>query len=243
MIEIRYEKMETTSETREAYDEIYSREGILHRDSFYLWLIGLLNPVTGRSLLDISCGEGRLVALAKEAGLEAIGVDFSIEGVRKGSQNCPEAKWAGCDGEALPFDDGRMDYITHIGSLEHYQDPSRGAKEIGRVLKPGGVACILLPNAFGLLGNIRHVLRTGQVFDDGLQPIQRYGTRGAWVALLEGGGLKVLRVLGYGEVERPRTAADLRWMASHPQKAVKLALAGIIPVNLQNHLVFLCTVR
>lgn len=234
MLEIRHE-----TNTRQAYDEIYDSSGILLRDSFYLWLIGLLNPQPGRSLLDISCGQGRLVTLAHQQGIRAMGIDFSLEGVRRGQEETSVAGWAVGDGECLPFPDGRIDYITHIGSLEHYLHPEAGAREIARLLKPDGKACILLPNAFGLLGNIKHVFHKGEIFDDG-QPLQRYGTRVCWQNLLQQNHLRVVRTVGYGEIERPRTVRDWRWFLLRPQKLMRLGLCQFIPLNLANHFVFLC---
>jgi SAM-dependent methyltransferase len=235
MIEIRQQ-----ADTRQAYDEIFEQKGILLRDSFYLWLIDLLDPQPARTLLDISCGQGRLVNLAHEKGLHAFGVDFAYPGVRLGRVACPAADWAVGDGECLPIASGSMDYVTHIGSLEHYEHPARGAGEIARVLKPDGKACILLPNAFGLLGNIKYVWQHGEVFADD-QPLQRYATRFTWERLLEAGGLRVVRAVGWGEIERPRTAHDLKSMLRRPQKILRWMISWLTPLNFSNDFAFLCT--
>ncbi len=80
MIEIRHEQITDTISTQDAYNRIYRDQGLMQRDSFYLWLIELLKPQPGKYLADISCGEGRLTALARERGLHALGVDFAFEG-------------------------------------------------------------------------------------------------------------------------------------------------------------------
>jgi len=240
MIEIRHEQMDHREAIRQAYDDIYANQGILHRDSFYLWLINLLKPQAGQTLVDISCGQGQLVVLARQMGLLGIGLDFSIDGLKKGYLCLPQSIWAVGDGECLPLQDNCTDYVTHIGSLEHYSNPDLGAKEIHRILKHGGKACILLPNAFGLLGNIRHVLRTGDVFDDG-QPLQRYGTRLFWESILSINGLKIEKTIGWGEVEFPRNSQDTIQLIKHPQKFIRYILSPLIPLNLVNHFVFICT--
>lgn len=239
MLEIRHTSVRGGRSTRTAYDEFYQEQELMMRDSFYLWLIELLEPQRGRTLLDISCGHGRLVQLAHRQGLRATGLDFSEEGMRPGATQTPGAGWVAGDGEEMPFPAASFDYITHIGSLEHYVHPQRGAAEIARLLKPGGRACILLPNAFGLFGNIRHVNRTGEIFDD-LQPLQRYATRATWETLLRNGGLHIDQLVPWGEVNRPRTLRDWWWSALRPQKAVRAALAALTPPNLANHFVFLC---
>lgn len=239
MIEIRHDKITDSASTQEAYNRIYRDQGLIQLDSFYLWLIGLLDPQPGRTLADISCGEGRLTILAREKGLRALGVDFAYEGVLIGSKASPESGWVVSDGEALPMVEASVDYVTHIGSLEHYVHPERGVREVSRVLKPEGKACILLPNAFGLLGNVLNVLRKGDVHDDG-QPLQRYGTRKFWQSLLESNGLQVTKTVGYGEVNFPRTSQDMRRWLSRPKKILRLAISTLIPLNLTNHLVFIC---
>lgn len=240
MLEIRHTQMDTTADTRQAYDEIYAGEGILQLDSFYLWFISLLEPQQGRVLLDISCGQGRLVTLAQRQGLRAMGVDFSMQGVQIGLKETPAAWWVTGDGEQLPYVDGSIDYVTHIGSLEHYQNPQAGADEIARVLKPGGKAVVLLPNSFGLLGNIKYVARHGDIFDDG-QPLQRYGTRRVWESILTNSSLKVQKVVGYSEIPTPRTLPDWLWLLKRPQKIVRKFLNLFIPINLTNHFVFICS--
>jgi len=125
-----------------------------------------------------------------------------------------------------------------LGSLEHYLHPDEGVREISRVLKKDGLACILLPNLFGLLGNVKHVWETGNIFDDG-QPIARYATRNEWSVLLERNGLVPHRVLRY-EREFPRTLSDLAWFLRHPSKILRLIVMFLIPLNLANNFVFLC---
>lgn len=185
MIEIRHSGMSSSEDTKRAYDQIYSGDGILLRDSMYLWLISLLGARPGATLLDISCGEGQLVKLAQDAGLRAMGMDFSMQGVRRGTSRTGRLNFAAADGERMPVADSSVDHVTHIGSLEHYQNPPKGAAEIARVLKPGGSAVVLLPNTFGVL-HLGYVARHGDVFDDG-QPVQRYASRRAWERMLIAG--------------------------------------------------------
>ena len=238
MLEIWHSDKESSA-TQKAYNDIYSGQGLLQRDSFYLWLISLLKPKPGRLLLDISCGQGRLVTLARQQKLTTMGADFAIEGLRVGIQRAPQSGWLAGDGECLPLADRSVDYVYHIGSLEHYLHPALGASEINRVLKPDGCACILLPNAFGIWGNIKHVWQHGEIFDDG-QPLQRYATHRTWTNLLQGAGLHIQRTIGYGEINYPRTWQDVRWMLLRPQKVIRGVISLITPLNLSNHFVFIC---
>ena len=241
MIEFKHQIDNDTSSFQEAYNNIYRSKGILHRDALYQWLIGLLEPSSGYSLLDISCGEGRLVSIARSMGLKAIGMDFAFSGVEKGFSNSPDAGWAVADGKSLPVSSTSVDYVTHIGSLEHYSHLEPGAYEIARILKSDGKACILLPNAFGLTGNIRHVIRTGDVYDDG-QPLQRYATYRYWENLLTSAGLEIERLIGYegGSVIKPEKIPDWIWYCKHPGRLARLLIAPLIPIYLSNHFIFIC---
>lgn len=236
-LEIRY-KVTTPSGSKKIYDCIYATSAIRHSDSFYQWLLRLLDIQPGRLLLDVSCGVGSLPRLAYQMGLRAYGVDFSEVALHIARKEAPFVNWVIADGERLPYPDASFDYVTHIGSLEHYLNPETGVQEITRVLKPEGRACILLPNTFGLLGNVWFALRTGRTFDDG-QPIQRYATRYEWQDLLESGGLRILRTIKY-EREWPRNLSDALWYIKHPKSLIRLLLSPLIPLNWANYFVFLC---
>ena len=85
MLEIRHQAVHDGQSIQDAYDDMYQARDLLMRDSFYLWLIELLDAQPGSSLLDVACGNGRLVELASRQGLHAIGFDLSFEGLQLGA--------------------------------------------------------------------------------------------------------------------------------------------------------------
>ena len=238
MIEIWHPEISTGRHSKDAYDEIYTGDGIRLLDSFYLWLIELMAPDPHSRLLDVSCGEGALVGFARSKGIEAHGVDFSSAAIRRARQATGYNCFVVGNGVALPFGDESCDFVSCIGSLEHFADPAAGMREIARVLRAAGTACILLPNTFSLLGNVNYARKHGDAFDDG-QPIQRYHTRMGWAELLEQNGLRVRRTAKY-EMVWPRTRADRLWYLRRPAKIAHLALGGFLPLNLANCFVYLC---
>ncbi|MET4208716.1 class I SAM-dependent methyltransferase [Bradyrhizobium sp. LA2.1] len=54
------------------------------------------------------------------------------------------------DGE-LPIADQSIDVIVSDFVFEHLQDPARAARELDRVLKPGGWICARTPNRYGYI--------------------------------------------------------------------------------------------
>jgi SAM-dependent methyltransferase len=242
MIQIRRDAVLASQNNKNAYDALYARQftgvwtGQTH--SRYLWLLSLLKAQGGQALLDVSSGNGFMLKAASEHGLCAIGIEISAVGLAQTAQRAPGARAVCGDAEALPFADNAFDRVSNIGSLEHYLNPAQGVAEMARVLKPDGWALVLLPNAYGLIGNIHHVWRHGDVFVDE-QPLQRYATRLWWARLLEENGLRIERVVGYDR-ELPRTWDDLRWLLRRPLKLLRALLAPLIPLNLADCFVFLC---
>lgn len=239
MIEIRHKHINTFSDEIESYDQIYAQKGIRHLDSLYLWILNLLHAHPGQMLLDVSSGEGTLIYLARQRGVRAYGVDISPIALIKGHQDYAIDFDSVANAEGLPFPNCSFDLVTNVGSVEHYFDPAMAIREMSRVLKDDGVACILLPNAYSLFGNVQHVWLTGDVFDDG-QPVQRYNTRMGWQHLLTENGLKPFEILKY-EREWPLVVQDYFWYAKRPFKLTKLLLSFFVPVNLANSIVYLCS--
>jgi SAM-dependent methyltransferase len=237
LIEIRH--VEDANLT-EAYDAYYARQTTAHDRDYYRWLVKLLRPQPGRRLLDVACGQGPLLHAAAERGLAACGVDLSRQALTRSDALPVGAAFVLGSGECLPFADGCFAYVTSIGSLEHYGDPERGAAELARVLAPEGRAVVLLPNTFGLLWTVRDARHTGEVCDDG-QPIQRYGTRKEWERLLERGGFRMERVVGFDIPVRPRSLRGWFRFLVHPIDLARAVLIWLfMPVNLAGCLVYIC---
>jgi SAM-dependent methyltransferase len=221
---------------REAYDALYTQQWMPPRAALFDWVVRLLGARPGQLLLDVACGDAQLGQPAKRSGLIYYGIDLSGMAVRAAHA---ERVLVG-EGAQLPFADDRFDRVASIGSLEHYLQIEQGVREIARVLKPDGMACVLVPNAFGLTWNALRVWRTGDLADDDEQPIQRFGTRGAWQRLLAENGLLVRRTLGY-ERSWPRTSAERQFYCQQPRELALSLLAPLLPINLTRCFVFLCT--
>ena len=96
-------------------------------------------------LLDIGCSGGYFLAEAKRQGWQGIGMDLSHEA-------CTLARRAGlntvhAESGHLPFRDGCMDAVSFVNVLDHVADPVGSLLEARRVLAPGGVLVVRIPNA------------------------------------------------------------------------------------------------
>lgn len=237
MIELRQPAAVDTAASRQAYDALYSEHDVTqHGTALYHWLLRLVDARPGGRLLDVSCGTGRLLAVARAQELRAFGVDFSRAALQQTPQHAPV--FVG-DSEQLPIQTGAFDYAINVGSMEHYEDMDRSVREMARVLKPAGVGCILVPNSFGLLWTIWHVKNHGDVPDDG-QPLQRFGTLEQWRRLIETNGLIVEAVHPF-EQPRPNGRAEWQALLAHPKvNLTKLVLGRFVPLPLASMFVFVC---
>jgi SAM-dependent methyltransferase len=230
------------AEVLTTYNKLYESQGRLRdSDALYRWTLKLLKVKSGKSLLDVACGEGVLIRLAQESGLKSIGIDIAIQAARIAQQQTSDNIVAVGEGETLPFENGSFDYVTNLGSLEHFFDPKKGVREMHRVLKPGGRAVILLPNSYYLADIVWHVWRTGYSVNHN-QPIERFATYGEWKDLLEQGGLNVRSRYKYN-FRFPRTRNDWHWYFRHSRKFLYLAVSPFIPFNLSYSFLYICTRR
>lgn len=187
------------SDISKDYDRIFSTHGLRTETSYYRWIISILGDMKNKALLDISCGEGILLAEAAKQGAKTFGVDISQEALKRTKGNSPNSYLALTDGEKICLN-AKFDYVTCLGSLEHYNYPEEGCREIARLLKDGGKTVVVLPNEFSM-HIILDVLFKGRSGDEDFQIIERVLSFGQWKDFLEANGLKVLKA--YKVNERP----------------------------------------
>ncbi|MCL1964730.1 MAG: class I SAM-dependent methyltransferase [Firmicutes bacterium] len=99
-------------------------------------------PLDGKTILDFGCGTGNFaLALKALTSAEVYGVEPS-EGMRekalaKGLDARPG------DHSSIPFADAFFDFVYMTDVIHHVPDLSMMFAAFGRVLKPGGLVCIL----------------------------------------------------------------------------------------------------
>lgn len=98
-----------------------------------------------RSVLDVGCSAGYVMEAAKRLGLESAGTDISAFAVEFCRQRGHVAEVG--ELERLPFPDASFDILTAKHTLEHTIRPLRALAEFKRVLRPGGVVFLVVPDA------------------------------------------------------------------------------------------------
>jgi len=149
------------------------------------------------SLLDVGCGKGSLLKYAHARGHRVSGLDLSPVALEMAAWEVPSAELELGVAEEMPFGDETFDYVTCLGSLEHFAEPPLAVREMSRVLKPGGKAVVAVPNSHHLEAVVNS-LRYGISGHDG-QILEELGTYNQWREMLEENGLQVVGVDKYNK--------------------------------------------
>lgn len=101
-------------------------------------------PVRGERGLDIGTGTGNLAGLCLEAGAAMAAVDQSKEMLKACRRKFPEVETRLGNFLALPYLDGRFDFVVSSFALRHLTGSQMllAVQEMRRVLKPHGRICI-----------------------------------------------------------------------------------------------------
>lgn len=163
----------------------------------YEKVLSSIEITNGKKILDIACGWGELLALAKEKGLEVSGIDISKTAIKLAKKRINGGNLQIAQAEKLPFKENTFDYIVCIGSLEHFDSPQKALKEMSRVIRPSGKIFIRVPNLY-FLGHIYMALRYGIFPSEGGQDFsERFSTKLGWKDLIEKNKLKVNKINKY----------------------------------------------
>jgi SAM-dependent methyltransferase len=107
----------------------------------------------GSRVLDVGCGDGKLVVALLDRGMRAIGLEGSTGPRLRASANTGHRVFAS-DAGRLPFGDGALDVVVIWHVLEHLPEPERAIAEVVRCLRPGGTLVVAVPDLNGLASRI-----------------------------------------------------------------------------------------
>jgi SAM-dependent methyltransferase len=140
------------------YAPAYSEVELEHRDLLARLMLAAIAEARGGEgggrFLDIGCGEGWLLAAAERGGYAVQGVDFSEAALTRFH---PQFLGRAQFGDAFELLDGLIEAgetvqvcaMEHV--LEHVADPEGLLARLPRLLAPGGVLAITVPNDFSPL--------------------------------------------------------------------------------------------
>jgi ubiquinone/menaquinone biosynthesis C-methylase UbiE len=160
----------------------------------------LLPDLQGKKVLEIGCGRGDFAIwlASRHPQAEVTGVDFSEVAIEiaqgRAAERRSRARFQVEDSEAMSFDDCSFDYVISCECMEHVLHPQKMAREIYRVLKPGGEFILTTENYFNAMILLwLQTWTTGKPFDSGsgVQPHENFFLFWRVKKILERGGLRV----------------------------------------------------
>jgi methionine biosynthesis protein MetW len=215
---------------KDYYEGYWSARGYRPEGAIFPELRDLLQanvPVAARTL-DIGCGDGRTCGLwLKNNTSEYVGVDISETAVNQARAIGLDARLID-DATELPFSNNRFDVAVCVEVLEHVFLPNLVATEVLRVLRPGGLLIVTVPNCAYWRRRAELAVGRWNPFGDGLSttepwrdPHIRFFTRISLKNMLLTSGFAAVRVGGhYGTFVR-----DLPYLGRifrSPRRATKI---------------------
>jgi SAM-dependent methyltransferase len=132
--------------TREFFDAVER-----HRYTEYApWMPEVMgfNDFAGARLLEVGCGMGTDLLQFARGGAKVTGVDLTPRSIEISRQHLAvygeHGDFAISDGESLPFADKSFDVVYSNGVLHHTPDTASAVSEVHRVLRPDGLARVML---------------------------------------------------------------------------------------------------
>ena len=150
----------------------------------------------GKDVLDIGCWSGGFLSLVSGAG-SLTGLDIEPGALAVARENLPGVACVEASVLEMPFESGSFDVVTFWAVLEHLPAGTEAAalEEIHRVLRPGGLLALSVPNAnlvaqaldpIFLFKGHRHFepSQIRQLLSEAGFTIERMSIRGSMVGLL-----------------------------------------------------------
>jgi ubiquinone/menaquinone biosynthesis C-methylase UbiE len=108
--------------------------------------LDLLDPLQGRTVVDVGCGTGVTIGplLERIGDGRVIGIDFAPEMIARARTNDsdPRVRFVESDVLAVEISPASVDALTCFNAFPHFPDPERVVSLFARWLRPGGIAAV-----------------------------------------------------------------------------------------------------
>jgi 2-polyprenyl-3-methyl-5-hydroxy-6-metoxy-1,4-benzoquinol methylase len=197
-------------------------------------LAGVMSASSG-TMIDVGCGDGILLDLVRAA----FGGNWKIEGFEISPARAEIARARGHEVSAdergdVPAPSGTFDLVTSTHVIEHAPDDHAYARELARLVRPGGLVYVETPVKLRGAWYFRRNPEAGWVLDP--THVREYRSAAAVNAVLESAGLEVIAE-DLTQVRFPLAAAELlvRRLARLPQPTGARNGVGAVEVSIPRY--------
>ena len=195
------------------------------------------------SLLDVGCGAGLFLCVARRRGWDTFGIDDSIEATRYAREHFGLDVWVG-DFSEFQAEGRRFDATTGWDILEHSRAPLDLLRTLRGYLAPGGVLALSTPNQHNildLLAGAIYRLSGGRV----TRPLEKFYIGQHFLYFTAATLTRSLQLAGFEVSELLREETDLRRLTLTPPMRLALESLFMIArlVGLENRLFVLGKAR
>lgn len=192
-------------------------------------------PAGRRRLLDVGSHAGRFLAIARQAGWQAEGLELNPKtaAFAAAATGAPIHR-----GNVHTFDaDGAFDAVTLTDVLEHIPEPRAVIRRVARYLAPGGWVAVKVPNgpAQRIKERVRAAVRPGYraTLADNLVHVNHFSPGSLKRALEAEGFTAVVVVAGAPEYPAGGSSRVVRRVLFNAARALPGALHTPLALNLQ----------
>jgi ubiquinone/menaquinone biosynthesis C-methylase UbiE len=169
---------------------------------WYQLVLEYLGSVSGKRVLEVSCGRGGFSILLASKGAVVHAVDFAGSALRIARQKANKVETrkgkvllAQTDAHHLPFADGIFDVVISCETIEHLVDPQQAVREMARVCKQEGLLYLTTPNYLNLMGayHVYDLVLKRNRQSPAVQPLDHYWLFPRVRSMVAKAGWKILR--------------------------------------------------
>lgn len=152
----------------------------------------------GARLLEVGCGMGTDLLQFARGGAICTGMDLTPRSIaitrHRFALYGQRADFLIGDGERLPFENDSLDVVYSNGVLHHTPDTAGAIREVHRVLKPGGIAKVMIYHKTSLNYWGEVILKRGILGGELLRGHSVEDVMSRWVEYSEHGGRPLVKV-------------------------------------------------
>lgn len=169
---------------------------------WYQLVLEYLGPVSGKRVIEVSCGRGGFSTCLASKGAIVCAANFALSALRIARQKAKKAGtrdrrvlWAQADAHHLPFAEGVFDVVISCETIEHLADPQRALRELARVCKKQGLLYLTTPNYLNLMGayHVYDLVLKRNRQSPAVQPIEHYWLFPRVRSMVKNAGWEILR--------------------------------------------------